>query len=428
MYSIANLFPYSSYLCTLMGIIIKKITILDASSLFYHKQVDILVENNTIVAIQEGIAAEAHTIIEGDSLHALPGFVDLLANIGEPGYEQHETLKHADKAALHGGYAYVFTTPFNKPTIDNASAVMTMKQLMVPYSTLFNTMGSLVKGSNPNELANMLEMHEQGVQLFTLPMHTTVPDAVLIKGMEFITSINGTLVVIPAANDLFPNGQMHEGVQSASLGMKGFPAMAEELVVKKIIQFAQYTKAKVHIACISTLGSIQLIQEAKQQNIPVTCSVTPNHLLYTDASLEMYDTHYKLNPPLRTEADRLALIKGLEAGIIDSIISCHTPVHADYKDGEFDKAAFGTTGLQTAFYMVRKAMPNAGMASIIKWFSTANAAIANITIPTIAVGQKANFAVLQNKPWILDGLSYQSKSLNNPMLGEVFNEYIQLFA
>jgi dihydroorotase len=407
-----------------MGTIIKKITILDSSSSFYNKQVDILIENNTILEIANNITASNHNIIEGAQLQALSGFVDILADIGESGNEHNETLKHAHKAAIHGGYTHVFTTPFNKPIIDNASAVLATKQLFTPYTTCFATMGSLVKASAPNELANMLEMHAHGVQLFSVPMNTHVSDAVLIKGLEFITSINGTLVIVPITNYLFPNGQMHEGQQSAALGMKGFPAMAEELVVQKLIQFAQYTKANIHIAAISTAKSVALIQQAKQQQVSITCSVTPNHLLYTHEVLDMYDTNYKLNPPLRTEADRLALIEGLEKGIIDSIISCHTPVHADYKDGEFDKAAFGTTGLQTAFYMVRKAMPNTPLQNIIHWLSTANAAIANIRVPAIEVGNKASFSILQEKQWLLSGTHYYSKSLNNPMLGHTFQEHI----
>ncbi len=409
-----------------MGTIIKKITILDKSSSFYNQQVDILIDNNIVLEISNHIEYTNHEIIEGVNLQALPGFIDLLANIGEPGYEHNETLKHAHKAAKYGGYAHVFTTPFNKPTVDNASAVLATKQLFAPFTTRFTTMGSLVKSSAPNELANMLEMHEQGVQLFTVPMNTQVSDAVLIKGLEFITTINGTLVIVPTTNYLFPNGQMHEGRQSASLGMKGFPPMAEALVIQKLIQFAQYTKANIHIAAISTATSVALIQQAKQGQVSITCSVTPNHLLYTDEALEMYDTNYKLNPPLRTEADRLALIQGLENGTIDSIISCHAPVHADYKDGEFDKAAFGTTGLQTAFYMVRKAMPKATLDSIVQWLSTANATIANIKIPPIEVGNNASFSMLQHKNWSLTQGAYYSKSLNSPMLKEQFNELIEV--
>ena len=402
-----------------MDTLVKNVSIADYRSSFYKKNVSLTVNNNIITSItviesNEGNNVEASTVTK-----IYPGFIDVLSFVGEPGFEQHETINNAKAAAKAGGYTKLFTSPFVAPQADSAAAVLAIKQLYHLHTAPFNTMGSINKSSNKNQLADMLDMHLQGVQLFTIKATQITDDNLLLKAMEFITAIKATLVIIPSTFQLFPYAQMHEGIQAAGLGLAATPSFAEQLVVEKIILFCKYTMAKVHIAGVSSAATLPLIAHAKTLGLPITASTSPMHLLYTDGALTSYDTNFKTNPPLRTQADRLALIEGLQNGTLDSVLTHHQPHNADEKDGEFDKAAFGISSLETCFYMLTKAIPNITDRQICNWLSLNNATLTYTTAPVIEIGNKADFTIIKKEPHIIK--SWHSKSKNNPEFGNTFD-------
>jgi dihydroorotase len=403
-----------------MSIHIKNITIADYRSPFFEKTTDVFIEHNVIKSVGENLSVKASTIIDGLHSKLYPGFIDVLSFVGEPGFENHEIINHAKSAASAGGYTQLFTSPFVNPIAENAASVLGIQQLFTHNNAPFTTMGCINKGASPKELSDMLDMHQLGVNLFTLNSEINIDDHILLNALQFIKAINGCLVIIPSTLALYPNAQMHEGNVSTGLGLAGSPSFAEQLILEKIVLFCNYTQAKIHVAGISSAESLPIIAKAKKDGLPITASTSPMHLLYNHIELENYDTNFKTNPPLRAETDRLALIEALQTGILDSVLSHHNPQHADQKDGEFDKASFGISSLETCFYMLTKAIPNATDEQICNWLSIHNATIANTLSSIFKEGSKADFVVIKKEPFLLKKELFKSKSKNNPLIGNSF--------
>jgi dihydroorotase len=410
-----------------MATLIQQVRIAQTQSSHYNQIVDIVVaDNNVIEHIAPKISGEFTRTLKGNNLVARAHFIDLLTHIGAPGFEQDETLLHAAKAAYYGGYGAIYAHPFYTPKITTATHVHGFLQMQNNLcQTKLGVIGSITTSSNNNQLADMLEMHEAGVNAFTFNAENMPPDSVVLKAMEFLAAIKATLIAIPSSLSLFPLGLMHEGFTSTAIGVKGLPAFAEILQVEKLIAFCKYTNCALHIAGISSKEVLPLIAAAKAKGLPITCSVSPMHISFTDEALHNYDTYFKINTPLRSEADRMALIEGLQQHIIDGILAHHNPKHADVKDGEFDKAAFGVTSVQTTYYALKQQIPQANDAQIEQWLSICPSKIVNSNLTNIEKNNKAQFTVIDDDSiFELTAKNNFSKSFNTPFKQQQFKQQV----
>ena len=308
-----------------------------------------MVEDGVISRIAASVRADADMIIEHKDLHVSPGWVDVFADYREPGYEHKETIESGMAAAAAGGFTDVLLAPNTQPALSTKSAVQYIKAKAAGKAVNVYPYGTATRNAEGKELAEMMDMRAHGAVAFTDGWKPVQNANLLLKALEYVTAIDGVVVQLPIDTALSAGGLMHEGPVSTGLGMAGIPAIAETLAVHRDIELARYTGGKLHISGISSATSVDMIRKAKKEGLAVTCSVTPYHLALTDEALRGYDSVYKLLPPLRSEADRKALVAGLKDGTIDCIATHHAPHEWDAKTNEFESAADGMALQETAF-------------------------------------------------------------------------------
>jgi dihydroorotase len=260
-------------------------------------------------------------------------------------------------------------------------------------------------------------MHQSGAVAFSDGTNTVQSPGLLLKALQYIKAINKTIIQIPDDRSISATGLVNEGIVSTQLGLPGRPAIAEELMIARDIELAKYAQSKIHITGISTARSIELVKQAKQEGIKVSCSVTPHHLCFSDEDLVGYDTNLKLNPPLRTSADRAALKQALIDGAIDCIATHHLPHDTDHKVVEFEYAHYGMTGLETAFAIVRSCVPELGIEKTIELFSKKPRELFDLPAASPKNGEAASLTLfLPDDKWTVEGS--RSRSKNSAYMGK----------
>ena len=276
-------------------------------------------------------------------------------------------------------------------------------------------MAAITMDTQGESITEMIDLHEAGAIAFTDGENTSWHTDVLLKALIYVQKFKGLIINRPEDKMLTRFGDMHEGVTSTMLGLKGMPSLAEELAIKRDLDILEYTGGKIHFSCISTSGSVNLIKEAKKKGLQVTCDVNVHHLIFDDTMLTDFDTNYKSNPPFRNKKDQKALINGIKDGIIDAIVSGHQPQDAENKNLEFDQAAFGLIGLQTfipAFFMIQEQLE---MVDVIKLISHNPRKILGLEPVSIVENATANMTLIDPKEeWIFDDKTNKSKSRNSP--------------
>jgi len=332
-----------------MQVHIRKARVIDPQSKYHDKIVDLLVEDGVIKNIAAGIKADADTVIEGKGLCISPGWVDAFADYREPGFEHKETISSGLAAAASGGFTDVLLAPNTQPALSTKSIIQYVLQKSEGNVTNLHPIGAATQNTDGKDLAEMLDMRENGAIAFSDGWKTIQNANLMLKALEYVKAFNGTIIQIPVDATLSSGGLMNEGIVSTGLGMAGIPALAETIIVHRDIELVRYTGSRLHFTGISTAESVEMIHKAKADGLAITCSVTPYHLALTDESLTGYDSMYKVSPPLRGEADRLALIEGLKDGTIDCIASHHRPQEWDAKAKEFEYAADGMAVQESTF-------------------------------------------------------------------------------
>ena len=333
-----------------MNVLIKSATILDASSDFHTQTQDILVENGFITQIAKTLKnPNKYPVIELENLHVSKGWFDSSVSFGEPGYEERETIANGLKVAASSGFTDIALNANTNPVLDSHADIAFVISKASDAATNLHPIGALTKGSEGVDLAELFDMKTAGSIAFG-DYKKPIENPNLLKiALQYAANFDGLVHSFPHEPKIAAKGVMNENVTSTRLGLKGLPALAEELQIVRDLFLLEYTGGKLHIPTISTKKSVELIREAKTKKLDISCSVAIHNLLFTDENLTDFDTNFKVNPPLRTDSDLEALINGLKDGTIDMVTSDHNPVDVEDKKIEFEYAKNGTLGLESAF-------------------------------------------------------------------------------
>ncbi|MFN3968854.1 dihydroorotase [Flavobacterium sp.] len=399
-----------------MNLIIRKAKIVDPQSPYHHQTVDVKITKGIIEEIGVSIPnSDTHQEFQHDGLHLSQGWFDTSVSLGEPGFEDRETIANGLDVAAKSGFTGIALQPNSNPIIDNQSQVHFVKQKAANFATELFPIGALTKNSEGKDLAELFDMKNAGAVAFG-DYGKSLANANLLKiGLQYTQDFDGLVIAFAQDDNIKGNGVANEGIVSTRLGLKGIPNLAEELIIARNLFLLEYTGGKLHIPTISTAQSVALIKEAKAKGLNVTCSVTVHHLVLTDEKLDGFDTRYKVSPPLRTEADRKALIAGVLDNTIDCITADHNPIDIEHKKMEFDLAKNGAIGLESAFGALLTVLP---LEKIIEKL-TFGKSILNIESQEIKENNKANFTLFQiDNNWTFGKENIASKSKNSAFLGQ----------
>ncbi|MDO7172827.1 dihydroorotase [Mariniflexile sp. AS56] len=333
-----------------MNILIKSATIIDSKSEFHNTTQDILVENGVITQIANSIKnPKNYQEISFDNLHISQGWFDSSVCFGEPGFEERDTIINGLKTAAASGFTTVAMNAHTNPVIDSNSDVTFVNSKAANHAVTLLPIGALTASSKGEDLAELYDMNTAGaVAFYDYKKPITNPNLMKIA-LQYASNFGGLVCSFPQENKIAGNGVVNEHIISTRLGLKGIPALAEEMQVVRDLFLLEYTGGKLHIPTISSAKSVELIRDAKKKKLDVTCSVAIHNLYFTDSVLTDFNTHFKVLPPLRTQTDADALIDGVKDGTIDMVTSDHNPIDIEHKKIEFDYAAYGTIGLESAF-------------------------------------------------------------------------------
>lgn len=389
----------------------------------FDQTADVLVTDGKIAAVQTALAApDGADVRDVRGLVVGPGLVDVHVHLREPGNEDEETVASGARAAVAGGFTAVCAMPNTDPVTDNQAAVgFIVRQSVRAGLARVYPIGAVSVGQKGEQLAEFGEMVGAGAVAVSDDGKPVVSGHLMRTALEYARTFG-----IPVADHceeptLAAGGAMHEGLVSTRLGLKGIPSAAEEIMVARDLLLAELTGGHVHLCHMSTRGSVDLIRSAKARGVRVSAEVTPHHLTLTHAACEGYDTHAKMNPPLREPADLVALREGLKDGTIDCIASDHAPHAYDEKDAAFDDAPFGIVGLETAFGIAHTELVATGVLTLpdlIARMSTVPAGLFHLPGGALAPGSVADVCVLDvTSPWVVQATEFHSKSRNSPFAG-----------
>jgi len=393
------------------------------------KKVDIAIVDGVISEIGFSLKRDGFEIIDGKETIALQGLVDLHTHLREPGKEDSETVASGSFAAAKGGFTAVSAMANTSPVADTAGVVEQVFRLGQECGlTAVYPIGAVTKGLAGKELAELGAMADSvaQVRVFSDDGHCVSDALVMRRALEYIKKFDGVIAQHAQDPSLTVESQMNEGIISSQLGLKGWPAVAEEAIIARDVLIADHVQSRLHVCHLTTAGGVEIIRWAKARGINVTAEVTPHHLLLTDDLAQSYDPVYKVNPPLRTQADVMALREGLADGTIDIVATDHAPHPAESKECEWQYAAFGMLGLETALPILWQTMIESKMMDIATLqvrMSTAPAQIGRYHSQGQALtkGAPANLTLFApNKSWKVDRDLVASKSKNTPFHGMEF--------
>ncbi len=389
---------------------------------------NLLIENGRVVGLvdrSDGVPEDAE-VFDATGLVVAPGFIDMHTHLREPGQEYKETIATGAAAAIAGGFTSICAMPNTDPVNDNPAVTRFIIE-QAAHADLANVfpVGAITKNSDGTELAEMGEMRRAGIVAVTDDGRPVPSAGVMRRAMEYARDFDLTVVDHCEDKSLAAGGSMHEGHWSLVLGLQGIPAAAEELDAARDCALAKLTRARVHLAHVSTKGALAAVRRAKEEGSDVTCEVTPHHWTLADAAVEGYDTNTKMNPPLRSEDHIEALIEALRDGTIDAIATDHAPHHQDEKSLEYDHAPFGITGLETAIGLALDRLVHTGvigMERLIELCAVNPARIFNLqNRGTLRKGAHGDVTIFDpDLRWTFDAGQSKSKSRNTPFDGWKF--------
>ncbi|WP_339610633.1 dihydroorotase [uncultured Planktosalinus sp.] len=399
-----------------MNILLKSVTIVDKSSKLHLKKRDVLITNGAFEKIAPKINnPDSRKELNFKGLHISQGWFDSSVSFGEPGFEERETIENGLKTAAKSGFTAVAVNSNTNPVTDSKSDILYILSKASHHPVSLYPIGALTDQGTGENLAELYDMKNAGAIAF-YDYQKPVKNPNLLKiALQYTQSFNGLVIAYCNEDDVSKNGVVNEEVSSTKLGLKGIPALAEELHINRNLFLLEYTGGKLHIPTISTKKSVELIKNAKSKGLNVSCSVSVNNLILNDDALIDFNTNLKLKPPLRTDADKTALINALKEGIIDGVTSDHNPIDIEHKNVEFDNALFGSIGLESCFGALNT---HFCLEDSIE-FLTRLKVVFGIESSSISEGNKVNISLFNpNVTWKLEEKDIVSSSKNSALLGQ----------
>ncbi|TYQ13303.1 UNVERIFIED_CONTAM: dihydroorotase [Acetivibrio alkalicellulosi] len=386
------------------------------------KPIDILIENGKISEIGDNLELSSGDIIDASGKYVLPGLVDAHCHLRDPGFEYKEDIESGTKSAAAGGFTSIACMPNTSPVIDNQSIVKYIINKAKQEGVVnVYPIGSISKGLKGEELSEIGELKFAGAVALSDDGKPLKSSSLMKKALEYSSMFDITMISHCEDLELADEGVMNEGYQSTILGLKGIPSASEEIMVARDIILSEYTKVPIHIAHVSTELSVDLIRFAKKRGVKVTCETCPHYFVLTDEACDEFNTYAKVNPPLRTKKDVKAIIEGLKDGTIDIIATDHAPHHIDEKNVEFDNAANGMVGFETAFPLAITYLVKPGHISIkdlVEKMCVNPSKILGLNKGTLEIGNSADIVIVDvDEEFTVDIEKFQSKSKNSPFNG-----------
>ncbi|MDG1271710.1 MAG: dihydroorotase [Flavobacteriaceae bacterium] len=407
-----------------MRVLVKNATLIDPSHAAHGQEFSLLIEDGFIIEIGNS-SAKADHIITSENLHFSRGWFDPLVSFGEPGYEERETIANGLHTAASSGFTHLGLLPNVVPVVDSQSGIVHQKTQANGATCTLHPLGALSLASDGKQLAELYNMQQAGALAFYDAFQPIHNPQLLKIALEYSQSFDGLLLSHPSNITLEANGQMHEGVTSTELGLKGIPSIAESIQINRDLELLENSGGRLHIPFISSAAGVAHIRAAKKKGLNVSCSVGLPHLFFDATALASFDANLKLFPPIRTQEDQKALREGLLDGTIDCVSSMHQPINPEYKELEFELALPGSIGLEACFGILSSLFP---LEQAVR-FLTRGKAIFSVPEPKIEVGQVADFTFFdpnQNKQLSPSDLLSTSKNcafLGYQLSGKVLGCY-----
>ena len=387
------------------------------------ERLDVRIDAGLVTALGETVDANGHRVVDAEALVLAPAFVDPHVHLRTPGREDEEDLVSGTRAAAAGGYCAILAMPNTEPVIDSAAVLGSLAQrARREAETSVGFLAAITKGQAGGELTEMGELAEAGAAGFTDDGKPVVEPGLLRRALQYSAVAAPPIALHCEEPTLSRGGHMHEGEISAELGFGGYPSVAESVMVARDLTLAAYERRPVHLLHLSARESVEALRRAQSDGVAATAEATPHHLTATDAAVRTLDPNAKMNPPLRAEEDRRALVDALREGTIAAVATDHAPHARHEKEEPFESAPFGVTGLETAFAVLNTRLVEPGvlqLATLIERMSAGPASIYGLERPRVAVGAEANLVLLDlERPWRVEASGFRSKSANSWLLGE----------
>lgn len=404
-----------------MNLLIKQATVIDSTSPHNGKVVDILIEKGIITQVKKVIQPEKGVkVIEGSDLHVSAGWLDMQVNFCDPGNEHKETLENGLRAASKGGFTGVAVMSGTNPPLHNKAQIDYVVNKSRSNVVDVYPVGTLSHNQEGKDLSEMYDMQLSGAVGFSDYKKATKDAGLILRALQYSKNINSFIITHCDDKTISHDGLMNEGVTSTRLGLKGMPALAEEIMLQRNIQILEYIGGRMHIPTISTKGSAELIRKAKARKLHITCGVAAYNLSLDDTALEGFDTNYKVNPPLRTKDDIEALKKAIADGTIDVIVSDHNPQDIESKDLEFDHADNGMVGLESCFGVLNKALDKkVSLEQMVNTLTTNPRSVLGLKTVQIKEGAEANLTLFNpEKKYVFEKSHIVSSNKNSGFIGK----------
>lgn len=404
-----------------MNVLLRRACIHQPDHPLHLQRSDIHIQEGLITAIGPDLRDDSAEVWEGDDLHVSAGWVDVGAHSMDPGQEHREDLSSLGRAAARGGYTHVAVFPNTEPVAHSKAEILYLQRLNASQAVRILPIGAISRHAEGEDIAELYDMHTAGAVAFSDGAHPVSKAGLLLRALLYVKAVDGVVIDPPMDPTLAGKGQIHEGVISTLLGMRGVPSLAETVQVYRDIQLLGYADSRMVLHAISARDSLDMIRTAKSDGLRLGATVPAWHLVFTDEAVSTYDTRFKLMPPLRETADRDALRAGLRDGTLDAIVSMHLPLEDDQKEVEFPYAAFGATGLETTFALCRSHLvpTEIDLDTLIQRLAVGPRRILNLPPASIDTGAPADLTVFQpDQKWTFTITGQASKGRNNPLDGQ----------
>ncbi|MHA8058734.1 dihydroorotase [Aquirufa nivalisilvae] len=415
-----------------MRILFKSVLILDSTSSYFQQKVDLLAENGIWKEIASSITSPADTIVDCENLSWYPSVVDLRVHHTLPGGEFKEDWNSLQAAALRGGVLDLALLPTGNPVPQQSEAIKFIRNQSQEVN--YYPIAPLTIDNNGENFTDLYDLQLAGAQWFSHGSGSLQNTDLMVKCLQYLQTLPVTMVSRPDTEGLSLYGQIHEGLQSTLMGLKGIPVLTETLSIKRDLDLLRYVQShsfgngsegfKLHFSCLSSKESVALIRQAKQEGLPISSDVAIHQLIFTESDLADFDTNKKVNPPFRTQEDQDALWSGLKDGTIDAIVSDHHPVEIELKEIEFDQASFGVVGLETLLLALLQAAKQRNITSIDSWIHHGPAKLLGIEASQLGLGHISKGILVENKSMEFQESMMLSKSKNSVFLNHRFDHQI----